>query len=43
MRVLEHPGIDDTTQVDLRSKYLSLNPAGLIRKINRLTNKLLKG
>lgn len=43
MRVLEHPGIDDITKVNLRNKYLSLNPAGLIRRINRLTNKLLKG
>ena len=42
-RVLEHPNIDEDNKLNLRSKYLTLNPADLLRKINRLTNKLLKG
>ncbi len=42
-RVLEHPGIAEDIKVDLRNKCLGLNPADLLRKINRLTNKLLKG
>lgn len=43
LRVLEHPDINEITKTNLKSKYLILNPADLIRKINRLTNKLLKG
>ncbi len=42
-RVLEHPDIPEDTKTSLRSKYLTLNPADLLRKINRLTNNLLKG
>ncbi|MBI2338459.1 hypothetical protein HYU95_04735 [Candidatus Daviesbacteria bacterium] len=42
-RVLEHPDIPGDTKTSFRSKQLTLNPAGLLRKINRLTNKLLKG
>lgn len=43
IRVLEHPGIDENTKLALKNKYLTLNPAELLRGINRLTNKLLKG
>lgn len=42
-RVLEHPGIDVQTKLTLKEKYITLNPAALLREINRLTNKLLKG
>lgn len=42
-RVLEHPDIGENTKLSLKSKYLTLNPAELLRGINRLTNKLLKG
>lgn len=42
-RVMEHPDISEDTKLNLKSKYLTLNPAGLLRKISRLTNKLLKG
>jgi len=43
IRVLEHPGIDENTKLALKSKSLTLNPAELLRGVNRLTNKLLKG
>lgn len=42
-RVLEHPNIDEDTKLNLKSKYLTLNPADLLRRINRLTTKLLRG
>ncbi len=42
-RVLEHPDIPESTKLKLRSKYQTLNPAALLRGINSLTNKLLKG
>lgn len=42
-RVLEHPGIPKDTKLALKSKYATLNPAALLREINNLVNKLLKG
>lgn len=42
LRVLEHPDIPEDSKTSLRSKYLILNPAELMRGINRLTNQLLK-
>jgi len=42
-RVLDHPNIDEDTKLKLKSKYLTLNPAALLREINRLTRQLLKG
>lgn len=41
-RVLEHPNIDENTKLKLKSKYLTLNPAALLREINKLVNQLLK-
>lgn len=41
-RVLEHSGIDQEIKQTLQKKYTTLNPAALLREINRLTNKLLK-
>lgn len=41
-RVLEHPDIDEDTKLALRGKYLTLNPADLLREINRLVRELMK-
>lgn len=41
-RVLEHPGIDEIIKDQLRSKYQTLNPAVLLRGINRLVRELMK-
>lgn len=41
-RVLEHPDIPEDIKTNLRSKYLTLNPASLLRRIGILNNKLLK-
>lgn len=41
-RVLEHPKIDDKIKHALREKYITINPVAILRRINRLTNKLLK-
>ena len=41
--VLEQPGIDENAKLALKGKSLTLNPAELLRGVNRLTNKLLKG
>jgi len=42
-RVLEHKAIDEDTKITLRSKYQTLNPAALLREINKLSIELLKG
>lgn len=42
-RVLEHPNIDEFTKKSIEQKYLNLNPAALLREINKFTNKLLRG
>lgn len=42
-RVLEHPDINDNTKRDLKNKYITLNPASLLREINKLGRKLAKG
>lgn len=41
-RVLEHPGIDMEVKKRLQERYQNLNPAQLIRQINKLVNQLLK-
>lgn len=41
-RILDHPGIDENIKVNLKSKYLTLNPVALIREINKLIAQLLK-
>jgi len=41
-RVLEHPDINDNTKRDLKNKYITLNPASLLREINKLGRKLAK-
>lgn len=41
-RVLEHPDITEDTKPNLRNKYLTLNPAALLREINKLSKQLLK-
>ena len=41
-RVLEHPDIAEDTKLSLKSKYQTLNPAALIRQINKLVNQLLR-
>lgn len=41
-RVLEHPDIAEDVKLSLKSKYLTLNPADLLRRINKLTNELFK-
>lgn len=42
MRVLEHPNIDEDTKTFLKSKYQTLNPAALLREINKFGRKLTK-
>jgi len=42
-RVLEHPGINMEVKKILQEKYQNLNPAQLIRQINKLVSQLLKG
>lgn len=39
-RVLEHPDIPEETKQKLKSKYESLNPAALLREINKLVYQL---
>lgn len=41
-RVLEHPGIDTEIKLTLKEKHITLNPAALLREINRLASKLLQ-
>lgn len=41
-RVLEHLNISGDIKIILQSKYKTINPAYLLRRINNLTNKLLK-
>lgn len=43
MRVLEHPDIPEDIKLKLRSKYTTLNPAFLLREINKLGRELIKG
>lgn len=42
-RVLSHPGIDREAKIKLRERFKALNPAQLIREINRLVEKYLVG
>lgn len=42
LRVLEHPGIEMEVKKRLKEKYQDLNPAQLMRQINKLVNQLLK-
>ena len=42
LRVLEHLNITGDTKLKLRSKYQTLNPAFLLREINKLGRQLLK-
>lgn len=41
-RVLEHPSINENTKIRLKEKYLTLNPAALLREINKLGRELIK-
>lgn len=41
-RVLEHPGIYAEIKLILKEKYTTVNPAALLREINRLTRKLMR-
>jgi len=42
IRVLEHPGINEDIKVKLKNKYLTLNPAAILREINKLGRELVK-
>ena len=42
LRVLEHPGTDENTKIRLKEKYLTLNPAALLRGINKLGRGLIR-
>jgi hypothetical protein len=41
-RMLEHPEVDDEVKEKLRAEHEKLNPLILKRKIDRLTNKIMK-
>jgi len=41
-RVLDHPNIGENNKVSLKSKYQTLNPATLLREINKLVRELMR-
>lgn len=41
LRLLEHPDVGEKVKKYLRQKYITLNPADLIRQINKLVNQLI--
>lgn len=42
LRILEHPDIPEDIKTNLRKKYQTLNPAALLREINKLGRELTK-
>lgn len=42
LRILEHPDIPEEIKTNLRKKYQTLNPAALLREINKLGRELTK-
>ena len=43
LRVLEHPDIDEDIKLNLKGKYLTLNPLALLKEISKLGKQLAKG
>lgn len=43
LRVLEHPDISEDIKLNLKSKYLTLNPLALLREVNKPGKQLNKG